>query len=427
MEAALFDMDGVLVDTQKYHVGIYKKIAKDRFNIDLGEDIVAALGGVLKEEGASIICKAVGIDDTKKNRDSLYSTKNSMYKDLIAQKGKDLLMDGSIELLEELKNNNVKMALCSASSNAKTIVKLTGLDKYFNDENIVDLNKIRQGKPAADIFLTGAMMLKVNPTDCVVYEDAVNGIMAAKKGGMYTVGFRTNIDFNGLNYGETPADRVVYDLKDPLCYRGLYSNFNDSPSDCKLFVFDAGNVIINNIECLPGIINEYKMSGSQIDEFLLDFKAYTTSLMDGSMKCSDFWKHLEDTMNLHVEGEPFARHFKPTLNKPVVNVIKRLKEQGYRVVLGSNTFDPHAKIMEEIGGLEYLDKCYMSHLMHRYKPAPSFFRYICESENIDPKEIFFVDDLAENVAAAAKFGMKTLNYKNKDKNEKLEKAFDFLY
>lgn len=426
MKAALFDMDGVLVDTQKYHIGIYKQMAKDEYGITLNAQEIEALGGVLKEEGAEIICNAVGIEATKTNSDKLYSIKDKLYKKIIREKKSDLLMEGAIELLQRLKDNHVKMALCSASSNAQEIVKLTGLNKFFNDNNIVDLKNVKQGKPNPEIFLKGAILLGTDPKDCVVYEDAINGIQAAKRAGMYSIGYRTNLDHNNLTYGETPADRVVSSLLDPICYNGLYSSLNNVASNCKLFVFDAGNVVINNIECLSGIINEYKPSKEQINEFLLDFKAYTAPLMDGNMSTDEYWKHVEKCMNIKVKGDPFASHFHPTLNKPIMDVIKKLRSKGYRVVLGSNTFAPHAKIIEDIGGFEYLNKCYMSHIMNQYKPHPGFFRYICENENVKPDDVFFVDDLDENIAAAAKFGLNTLHYSNKDKNKKLKKAFSFL-
>lgn len=426
MKAALFDMDGVLVDTQKYHVGIYEQIAKEEYGITLSENNIEALGGVLKEEGAIIICNAVGIEATKENADKLYSIKDRLYKELIREKKSELLMDGAIELLQRLQDNHVKMALCSASSNALEMISLTGLDKYFDKEHVVNLKNIKQGKPNPEIFLQGAILLGEDPKDCVVYEDAINGIQAAKRAGMYSIGYRVNLDLNNLTYGETPADRVVTSLLDPICYKGLYSSLNSNASNCKLFVFDAGNVIINNIECIPGIINEYKPTKDQINEFLLDFKSYIAPLMDGNMSTKEYWKHVEKSMKIKVVGDPFAKHFNPTLNQPIMDVIKKLQSKGYRVVLGSNTFAPHAKIMEEIGGFEYLNKCYMSHIMNQYKPHPGFFRYICENENINPENVFFIDDLDENIAAAAKYGLNTLHYSNKDKNIKLKEAFSFL-
>jgi beta-phosphoglucomutase len=425
MEAALFDMDGVLVDTQKYHVGIYQQIAKI-YGVELSKKDIESLGGVLKNEGAIIMCNVLGIDATKENADKLYFEKNEIYKQIIREKKSDLLMEGAIDLLEKLKTNNVKMALCSASSNAPEIIQLTGLDKYFDKEHIVNLKMVKNGKPNPEIFLKGAIILGVDPKDCVVYEDAINGIEAAKRAGMYSIGYNTNLDHSSLTYGETPANRVVNSLLDHLCYKGLYSSLNSIAKNCKVFVFDAGNVILNNIECFSGIINEYNPTKEQIDEFLFDFKAYTATLMDGNMSTLEYWKHVEKCIGIKVVGDPFEKHFHPTLNKPIVDIIKKLHDKGYRVVLGSNTFAPHAKIMEKVGGLKYLDKCYMSHLINQYKPSPGFFRYICEHEGLEPEEVFFVDDLDENIAAASKYGLNTLHYSNTDKNQKLKKAFSFL-
>lgn len=425
MKAALFDMDGVLVDTQKYHIGIYKQIAKE-YNITIDDKTIESLGGVLKEEATLIMCKVLNIEPTKNNLDALYKRKNSLYKEKIRSIKQGLLMEGAIELLEKLSKNNVPMALCSASSNAPEIVKLTGLDKYFDKNHIVDLKKVAKGKPNPEIFLRGAILLNTDPKDCVVYEDAVNGIQAAKRAGMYSIGYNINLDHNNLTYGDTTADRVVKSLSDPLCYRGLYDSFASDAKDCNLFVFDAGNVVINNIECLADIINEYNPTEKQIDEFLFDFKSYSAPLLDGSISTEDYWKHVEKCIGIKVNGNPFEKHFNPTLNQPVIDVINKLQNKGYRVALGSNIFTPHANVLERIGVTKYFDKCYMSHIINNFKPSLGFFRHICENENLKPDEIFFIDDLDENIAAAAKFGFKTLHYANDYKNEKLQQVFSFL-
>lgn len=425
MKAALFDMDGVLVDTQKYHVSIYQQIAKDEFNKILSTNTIEALGGVLKEEGAFIVAREIGLNPTKENCDLLYEKKNNIYKEIIKKEKENLLMDGALELLQKLKSANIKMALCSASSNAKELIKLTNIEQYF--DAIVDISKIKKGKPSPEIFLQGAIQLGVNPEDCVVYEDAINGIKAAKNAGMYSIGYNINLDFDSLTYGQSGADRVVNSLFDPLCYKGLYSSLYDSAQDCKVFVFDAGNVVINNIDCLSQIIKELKLSEVEANEFMLDFKAYAAPLMDGNISCTKYWEHINDTMNLNIKGDPFYDYFNPTFNKPIIKIMKKLKENGYRVVLGSNTFEPHEKIMEKIGLFDYTDFPYMSHIMNRYKPSPSFFKYIIEKENINASQIYFIDDLAQNIASAAIEGLNTFNYAGEDKNNHLEKIFDFLF
>lgn len=425
MKAALFDMDGVLVDTQKYHISIYQQIAKEEFNKTLSKETIEALGGVLKEEGAYIVAKEVGLSPTKENCARLYEKKNNRYKKIIKEKKEKLLMEGAIELLQRLKESNIKMALCSASSNAKEIIKLTKIDHYF--DTVVDLTKVQKGKPSPEIFLAGAIQLGINPEDCVVYEDAINGIIAAKTAGMYSIGYKINLDFDSLSYGQSGADRVVSSLLDPLCYEGLYTALYDNPENCKVFVFDAGNVAINNIECLAEVIKELNLSKKEANEFLLDFNAYSAPLMDGNITCEQYWKHIKEIMKINVVGNPFYNHFFPTLNEPIIQIMKRLKDNGYRVVLGSNTFAPHAKRMYEIGLYNFIDYPYLSNEINRYKPAPSFFQYIVEKENIDASQIYFIDDLSENIASAAKEGLKTFHYINNDKNEKLKKAFKFLF
>jgi putative hydrolase of the HAD superfamily len=149
--------------------------------------------------------------------------------------------------------------------------------------------------------------------------------------------------------------------------------------------------------------------------------------MDGNITCAQYWDHIRDTMNIDIVGDPFYKHFCPSLNEPIIEIMKRLKERGYRVLLGSNTFSPHAKIMGEIGLFDFTDYAYMSHEIKRYKPSPSFFKYIVEKENIEASQIYFIDDLSKNIASAAKEGLKTFHYVDKNKNERLKKAFKFLF
>ncbi|MGD1821663.1 MAG: HAD family hydrolase [Pleomorphochaeta sp.] len=421
MKAALFDMDGVLVDTQKYHQSCYNDIAKDYYGIKLDKSINDKLKGVLRYEGAITFCKAVNIEPNEENIKYVSSLKNELYLKTIEKNKDSLLKPGAKQLLKRLKDKNVKLALASASSNAKYVIRLTGIDHYF--DYVVDVKTIGKGKPNPAIFLDAASALCVKPSDCVVYEDAISGIEAANNCGMYSIA--VNIDFSNttFTYSNKIANRQVKTLEDSLCYRGLYRDLYDESDNCELFIFDAGNVVINNIHIFNDIFDHYNLDSIQRNEFINDYANYNAPLMDGNITTDFYINHINETMDLNIEGDPFYDYFKPEFNEVIVNLIKSLRKKGKRVVLGSNTYAPHTKKMKEMGLFDLFDEIYVSNEMHHYKPNPSFFRYILRCENMKAENTYFIDDMAENVASAAAIGINVLNYVGEDKNKILNNIF----
>lgn len=174
-----------------------------------------------------------------------------------------------------------------------------------------------------------------------------------------------------------------------------------------LFIFDMGNVVVKNIHVLRPVAEEW---GLPIDEFLADYRQYDFPLMDGTIPTSEYWVHIEKKFGIHIEGEPFAKHFSPVLNPPMVALLKRLRGIGKRVVCGSNTFAPHWDILTDMGFLELFDAVYPSHEMGMSKPARQYFQFILDHEGMTAAQTFFVDDYAENIEAAEKLGISTLHY-----------------
>jgi hypothetical protein len=137
VKAALFDMDGVLCDTQQYHHSCYVDIAKEYYGVTLDSNISNKLKGVLRYEGAKIFCKAVNIKANDENIKYVSDLKNKLYLKKVEENKDTLLCDGAISLLEKLKTNNIKMALASASSNAKFIFDTEVIFASIKPENKV--------------------------------------------------------------------------------------------------------------------------------------------------------------------------------------------------------------------------------------------------------------------------------------------------
>ncbi|WP_373513065.1 beta-phosphoglucomutase [Persicitalea sp.] len=185
LKACLFDLDGVIVDTAQFHYLAWRELANG-----LGFDLTVAqneqLKGVSRVESLEIILKigAVELDAETKNR--LAATKNERYLELCQKMSSEDVLPGVQVFLDSLIQEGIKIGLGSASKNARLILAQIGMTRYF--ATIVDGNRITKGKPDPQTFLMGAEDLKVKPINCIVFEDAIAGIKAAKAGGMIAVG-----------------------------------------------------------------------------------------------------------------------------------------------------------------------------------------------------------------------------------------------
>lgn len=184
-EAAIFDLDGVLVDTAKYHFLAWKQIADSLgFEFTLRDN--ERLKGVSRMDSLNILLSIGKLDFTDKEKEELADKKNKLYVDYIIQIGQEELLPGTLKLLKALRGDGIKTAIGSASKNTPLIIEGLGIKDYF--DAISDGNIISKAKPDPEVFIKAAEMLKVSPENCVVFEDAEAGVKAAKNAGMYAVG-----------------------------------------------------------------------------------------------------------------------------------------------------------------------------------------------------------------------------------------------
>lgn len=181
----IFDLDGVITDTAEYHYLAWKSLA-DKFNLKFDRDINEKLRGVSRTESLNIILAENNIQVAEESKNEWATLKNDLYVELINEITPKDLLGGVKELLEDLKNRKIKIALGSASKNAKPVIEKLGIAEYF--DAIGDGFSVENSKPAPDIFLHVAEELNINPKNCVVVEDAEAGIDAAISAGMKTIG-----------------------------------------------------------------------------------------------------------------------------------------------------------------------------------------------------------------------------------------------
>ena len=186
MTASIFDLDGVLVDTAKYHYLAWKLLA-DELGFYFSEVDNERLKGVSRMASLEILLEVGGITHIEeKEKLAMAEQKNIRYVAFISKMTPEEILPGVLDFLHEIKAAGVKMAIGSASRNAGMILERVGLTSLF--DAVIDGNTIRRAKPDPEVFLMGAQELGVEPFDCVVFEDAVAGIEAACRAGMKCVG-----------------------------------------------------------------------------------------------------------------------------------------------------------------------------------------------------------------------------------------------
>jgi beta-phosphoglucomutase len=183
----IFDLDGVLVDTAKYHYLAWRRLAAE-LGFDFSQQQNEALKGVSRMTSLDILLHAGGVREkfTPAEKEAMAARKNGWYVGYISRMTSDEILPGVEHFLREAKRAGLKIALGSASRNAPLILERTGLGIFF--DAVVDGSMIEAAKPDPQVFLTGARLTGSEPAQCVVFEDAEAGIEAATRAGMRSVG-----------------------------------------------------------------------------------------------------------------------------------------------------------------------------------------------------------------------------------------------
>lgn len=183
--ACIFDLDGVIVDTAKYHFLGWQRLARE-LGFEFSEEHNEKLKGVSRMRSLEILLDVGGIKKSNKEKAELAAKKNQWYVEYISKLDPKEILPGSKHFLEDIRNHGIKTALGSASKNAGLIIRRLKIENLF--DVVIDGTKVSKAKPDPDVFLNAAQELDVPPENCVVFEDAVAGIEAAINGGMHSIG-----------------------------------------------------------------------------------------------------------------------------------------------------------------------------------------------------------------------------------------------
>jgi beta-phosphoglucomutase len=185
MRAAIFDLDGVIVDTAKYHFLAWKRLANEH-GFDFTEVDNERLKGVSRTRSLEILLEVGGLTLDEDTKARMAAQKNDWYVDYIRHMDASEILPGATEYLQRLRAKGIKTALGSASKNAPLILERLGISGLF--DVVIDGNKVTKAKPDPEVFLRAAEELCIPPASCIVFEDAEAGIEAAHRAGMGAVG-----------------------------------------------------------------------------------------------------------------------------------------------------------------------------------------------------------------------------------------------
>lgn len=209
IKAVIFDLDGVIVNTAKYHYLAWKHLANS-LGFDVTEEQNEHLKGVSRVKSLDIILEWGGIELGESQKEVLLIQKNKEYLDYIDTLSKTAILPGVKEVLDYLKKTDKQIALGSASKNAIPILEKLEILNLF--DVIVDGNNVKKAKPNPEVFLNAADKLNIAPKFCVVIEDAKAGIEAANSADMISVGIGDKLVLKKANYVLADTSKLSIDF-----------------------------------------------------------------------------------------------------------------------------------------------------------------------------------------------------------------------
>ncbi len=196
-KAFIFDLDGVIVDTARYHFLAWQKLAQE-LGIEFTPEHNEELKGVSRVRSLDIILELGKVTASQEDKNRWLIQKNEDYLAYLVNINQSEVLPGVMPILQFLKEKNQAIALGSASKNARPILEKTGIIHYF--DAIVDGNDVTNAKPDPEVFLQAAKLLGATPENSIVFEDSVAGVQAANIANMTSVGIGEEIILREAKY-----------------------------------------------------------------------------------------------------------------------------------------------------------------------------------------------------------------------------------
>jgi len=188
----------------------------------------------------------------------------------------------------------------------------------------------------------------------------------------------------------------------------------EGPMNRKLFIFDVGGVIVLHAPTIEEFCQRYQLDPRSVNS---DWRAYIKPMLDGFLPVTQFYKALEAKYGIDLSNDNIMLTcYHPATNHGMKKIVAMLRENGHRVVTGSNTFNVHWDYLKSLdpSPLSGFDHLYASHEMHLSKPDVQFYQYIMKAEGFEPQDSFMIDDFEINLQAPRSIGMECFCYHDND-------------
>lgn len=344
LQAVLFDLDGVIVDTARLHYQAWKKLA-DQEKIPFDQQINERLKGVSREQSLEIILERASRTYTTEEKKQMSDSKNAWYVEALQTLNEHDILPGVHALLHELREHHIKTAICSASKNTRTILENLGITAQF--DTIVTGHDTVRTKPDPQVFLIAAERLEIQPSDCVIVEDSAAGIEAARRCNMRSIGIG---DRGHLGM----ADRVVSDLKHVTLefLNGMFKRPNIvifNPDQCRA---DAIHHLGNKASHTPNFDRLAKTDGISFSHAFVQNPVCTPS------RCTfmtGLYPHNTGHRTIHSMLQPYEK-----------SLLQSLKEDDYFVWWGGkNDLIPADSDFSKVCDVKYQPKKKIRDVIHK--------------------------------------------------------------
>lgn len=250
IKGIIFDLDGVILSTDKFHYLAWKQIA-DQEGIYFDKKINNRLRGVSRMDSLNIVLERSNKEYTDSEKINLANQKNEIYINLLEQLNIESVSRNVISTLHELKKKGLKLAIGSSSKNTKLILNKVGLTSLF--DVIVDGNMINHSKPHPEVFLKASEILGLKPSEALVVEDAIAGIESGTRGGFKTIGLLEASEYSKTTYPIKNFEEIIEivnnlneDNKPKIVLKHIkkvYSNGVEAVKDFSLDIYDKEFVV----------------------------------------------------------------------------------------------------------------------------------------------------------------------------------------
>ncbi|MGJ7922684.1 beta-phosphoglucomutase [Neobacillus sp. LXY-4] len=207
LKAVIFDMDGVIADTLELYYITEKRIA-DYLQIPFTHEDSEKYKGVERKKIIESMVERSAKKLSFLEKEELADQKNIHYQQLIQTLDEKAILPGMEQFIVDLKNNHMKMAVASSSSNVKIVLQKLGLIDYF--DVIVDPSSLNKGKPDPEIFLKAATELGISPENCAAIEDGEAGMKAIKSTKMFSIGIGTNKTVKTADWHVVNTEEITF-------------------------------------------------------------------------------------------------------------------------------------------------------------------------------------------------------------------------